>query len=301
MKKSLWFFFSGFISLIWNTISPAQINFYESQGRITAISAFSTNENSNNLGASFSYQGSPQFSFGASFRHLAFKDVNLGAYSFAPFISFYLIRQNNQFPLTSVVQAAYFAGSFNSSDLDQLGLKITSSGFNFNLSIFSEQLLSPFFSIIPGVIAEYIISNTKLRDNYGNYTKENSTITIFNFIAAFVFKANPNFFMFASPSISISEGETEPSISIGIGFKIKDKPKPKKAFRPDDLEPYLENLNSETTKLPNFRAAVPKAKKYSDKEILSMFRKKFPRLRNISDEKLIRLIERKYGSKTTKK
>lgn len=63
-------------------------------------------------------------------------------------------------------------------------------------------------------------------------------------------------------------------------------------FKADSIYESIEF--KEETSLPNFRAAVPQAKKSTDKEILSLFRKKFPKLKEKSDDELIQLIEKKY-------
>lgn len=54
--------------------------------------------------------------------------------------------------------------------------------------------------------------------------------------------------------------------------------------------------NQVETRLPNFRAAMPQAAKYSDSEIIQMFMEKFPRLRQKTQAELIELIEAKYAT-----
>ena len=51
------------------------------------------------------------------------------------------------------------------------------------------------------------------------------------------------------------------------------------------------------SRLPHFRAAVPRAEKYTDDQIVEMFKSKFPKLRSKSDGEIIRMIERRCGGK----
>jgi PEGA domain len=57
------------------------------------------------------------------------------------------------------------------------------------------------------------------------------------------------------------------------------------------------SLFENETRLPNFRAAVPKTDKFSDEQIIKIFRDKFPNLRNKSDEEIIQMIEVKYSKR----
>ena len=59
--------------------------------------------------------------------------------------------------------------------------------------------------------------------------------------------------------------------------------------------------DSTTTKLPNFRLAVPKAKNFSDEKILELYRRKYPKLKNKSDNELIEIIEKTYAKKLKSK
>lgn len=58
---------------------------------------------------------------------------------------------------------------------------------------------------------------------------------------------------------------------------------------------YHRNSASEnSTKLPNFRSAMPDFDHLSDNEILNAYRVKFPKYNKMNDDKLINLIEKKY-------
>lgn len=58
---------------------------------------------------------------------------------------------------------------------------------------------------------------------------------------------------------------------------------------------YQQNYESAvSTKLPNFRSAMPDFNHLSDIEILKAFRVKFPKYNKMSDDDLINLIEEKY-------
>lgn len=58
---------------------------------------------------------------------------------------------------------------------------------------------------------------------------------------------------------------------------------------------YPRNYESEiSTKLPNFRSAMPDFNHLSDNEILKAYRAKFPKYNKMSDDELISLIEEKY-------
>ena len=78
-----------------------------------------------------------------------------------------------------------------------------------------------------------------------------------------------------------------------------------KSANSESEEPGLEleldaELDAPSTRLPNFRAAVPKSKKLSDEKILELYRKKYPKLKDKSDEELIEIIERTYAKKLKK-
>lgn len=49
-----------------------------------------------------------------------------------------------------------------------------------------------------------------------------------------------------------------------------------------------------TTVLPNVRAAIPSARRYSDAAILAMFRQRYPKLRDLPDDRLIATLEENY-------
>ncbi|MCI0696051.1 hypothetical protein L0337_29130 [candidate division KSB1 bacterium] len=113
----------------------------------------------------------------------------------------------------------------------------------------------------------------------------------------FVLGASNNVFVYALPNLSISEGETTPGISFGLGFRNR---KPSLKAKPRDVDQDLSDFDIEdpVARLPNFRSAVPNAKKYTDEEILELFRKKYPNLKQKSDDQLIELIEKKYKTKS---
>lgn len=282
--------------LIFVTNAFAQLSYYRNQGDLVIIGGFSTNETSNNVGGLLGYNITPAFSIGFDFTHISFKDVELSANRILPIALFYPIQQNEKIPLTAYAQAAYFHGSFSSSELDNLGLSLSSNGFNFGFGVFTEQMVSEIFSIIPGGGVEFIIGKTKLKDDLGNSISENSTTTIFNINSMFVLGASNNVFVYALPNLSISEGETTPGISFGLGFRNR---KPSLKAKSRDLDQDLSDFDIEdpVTKLPNFRAAVPTANKYTDDEILELFKKKYPNLKQKSDDQLIELIEKKYKTK----
>lgn len=66
-------------------------------------------------------------------------------------------------------------------------------------------------------------------------------------------------------------------------------------FEAKDEELFNSSLFESATKLPNFRAAVPNASKFSDEQIIQMFKKKFPNLQDKNDSEIVQLIERKYA------
>jgi len=274
----------------------AQLSYYRNQGDLVIIGGFSTNETNNNIGGALSYNITPFFSVGFDFTHISFKDVELSANRILPTALFYPIQQSKKVPLTAYAQAAYFHGSFSSSELDNLGLSLSSDGFNFGFGLFTEQMVSEIFSIIPGGGVDFITGKTKLKDDLGNSLSENSTTTIFNLNTMFVLGASDNVFIYALPNLSIAEGKTTPGISFGLGFRNR---KPSIQTKSRDLDQDLSDLEIEdpVTKLPNFRTAVPTAKKYTDEELLGLFRKKYPSLKQKSDDQLIELIEKKYKTK----
>lgn len=182
-------------------------------------------------------------------------------------------------------------------------MTIKTSGAVFSFGIYSEQLINPFFSILPGAQANYSITKAKAEDELGNFAEAKESSMSYRFDVAFLFKASKTFFMFAAPAISLFEGETTESINIGFGLTSEPKSHIAKnekivsGLSQDDLQLDFDKI----TKLPNFRAAVPQASKYTDQEIVKMFRKKFPKFNNKTDDELIALIEKNYARKASNK
>ena len=278
------------------TDALAQFGYYQRQGDFRIVGKFSTSETSNNFGGTMGYNVTPAFTIGLDVTHIALKDLDLSANRFAPLAIFYPIQQSQNIPLSAYGQIAYFSGSFSSDELKDLGLSLSSSGLNFSFGIFTEQIVSEIFSIIPGGSVEFITAKSKLKNDIGNSISGSSTTTIFNFNAMFVLGTSENAFLYTLPGVSISEGETSLGISFGIGFRNR---KPGQNSYPQKIDQELFDLeiHDPTTRLPNFRSAISTATKYTDDEILRMFRKKYPKLENKSDEQLIELIEKKYRNK----
>lgn len=293
MRKHSTFQCVGALLLIFTTSALAQLSYYRNQGDLAIVGGFSTNEATNNIGGFLSYNATPALSLGFDFTHISFKDADLSANRISPVALFYPIQQSRQIPITVYAQAAYFYGSFSSVALDNLGVTLSAYGFNFGFGISSEQMISDYFSIIPGAGGEFISAKTKAEDTFGNSITDNSTTTAFNLNTMFLLGASDNVFIYILPHLSFSEGETSPGISFGLGFRNR-KPRVQAENRDLDRDLYNLELEDPTTRLPNFRAAVPSATKYSDDEILCLFRKKYPNLMQKSDDQLIQLIEKKY-------
>lgn len=68
-------------------------------------------------------------------------------------------------------------------------------------------------------------------------------------------------------------------------------------FEAGEEDLFNTSLFENETRLPNFRAAVPKTNKFSDEQIIQMFRDKFPNLRNKNDDEIIQMIEKKYSKR----
>lgn len=293
MRKHLTLRCVGALLLIFTTNALAQLSYYRNQGDLVIVGDFSTNEAANNIGGFLGYNVTPAFSLGFDFTHISIKNVDLSANRILPAVLFYPIQQSQQIPVTVYAQAAYFYGSFSSAELDNLGLSLSSYGFNFGFGISSEQMISNIFSIIPGGGVEFIIAESKVEDAFGNSLTDNSTTTAFNLNTMFLLGASDNVFIYTLPYLAISEGETSPGISFGLGFRNR-KPRLQVETKDSDRDLFDLELEDPTTSLPNFRAAVPTAKKYTDEEIIRLFRKKYPNLKQKSDAQLIQLIEKKY-------
>lgn len=293
MRKHLTLRCVGALLLIFTTNALAQFSYYRNQGDLVIVGGFSTNKSTNNIGGFFGYNITPALSLGFDFTHISIKNVDLSANRILPAVLFYPIQQSQKIPVTVYAQAAYFYGSFSSAELDNLGFSLSSYGFNFGFGISSEQIISNTFSIIPGAGVEYIVSESKIEDSFGNSITESSTNTAFNINAMFVLGASDNVFVYTLPFLSIAEGETSPGISFGLGFRNR-RPRLHTKTKDSDRDLFDLELEDPTTRLPNFRAAVPTAKKYTDEEIIRLFRKKYPNLKQKSDVQLIQLIEKKY-------
>lgn len=278
---------------IFATNATAQFSYYRNQGDLLIVGGFSTNETNNNIGGFLGYNVTSPFSIGLDFTHISFKDLDLSANRITPIALFYPIQQSRRIPVTAYTQLAYFHGSFSSSELDNLGLSLSASGLNFGFGIFTEQIISEIFSIIPGGGVEFITGKTKLKDNLGNSISKSSTTTVFNLNTMFVLGASENVFVYTLPYLSIAEGEPSPGISFGLGFR-NEKPSLKAESKNLDEDLSEFEIEEPETRLSNFRAAVSSANKYTDEEILKLFRKKYPNLQKKSDEQLIELIEKKY-------
>ncbi|MCB0479731.1 MAG: hypothetical protein KDC84_16300, partial [Crocinitomicaceae bacterium] len=144
------------------------------------------------------------------------------------------------------------------------------------------------------------ISRTlKISENSSVILKETVNEVGFNFHFGIRAATSLNNYFYLGPKLTVIDNTTSFSIVAGFGFGKNETDKTRDSGKDFRTTTELDDLigNVEFSQLPNFRAAVPKSKSYSDEEILELFRKKYPNLGSRSDEELILLIEKKYGPK----
>ncbi len=167
---------------------------------------YGTNEDMNLLGLDVGYSFNGTIDIGIGYAKGTTKDdPKLSANMIHPNLSFYLLRQNDNMPLSFSAGVGYQKGYYSSDYFDDRDIDLTSSGFLLNGALFTVMQLGD-FSVIPTISLGY--ESTTIKTKYsGGSDKEDETSTTIEFDVPIVFNVGSNKFSFA-PGISIDDDNT---------------------------------------------------------------------------------------------
>lgn len=167
---------------------------------------FGTNEDMNLLGIDVGYSFNGIIDFGIGYTKGTTKDEpKLSVNMIHPLVSFYLLKQNDNMPLSFSAGVGYQKGFYSSDYYDSRDIDVSSSGFLLDGDIFTVVELGD-FSIIPTISIGYESTTRKVKYS-GNTNKEDETSTSIDFTVPIVFNVSSNKFSFA-PGISIDDENT---------------------------------------------------------------------------------------------
>ena len=167
---------------------------------------FGTNEEMNLLGIDVGYSYNGIIDIDIGFAKGTTKDEpKLSANMIQPSVSFYLLKQNANMPLSLSTGVGYQKGFYSSDYYDDRDIDVTSSGFSLNGDIFTIVKLGD-FSVIPTISIGYESTTRKVKYS-GSTNKEDESSTSIDFLVPLVFNVGSNMFSFA-PGISIDDDNT---------------------------------------------------------------------------------------------
>jgi hypothetical protein len=224
------------------------------------------------------------------------QQFDASTYHISPHISFFTVSQNDLFPLSVGITGGLSHIKVNAPIFDALGVTSSGRDLTFQLNSFTSTEVSPTTLFVVGGSVVYLSRKITAKDNVGNIYEQSANEVGFNVHGGLKINGSPSSYFYLNSKLTFIFDEISFLLTAGFGFGKHKASRQTKANQQNyDLDDLLNK--EEFTRLPNFRAIVPGAKKYTDSEILAMFREKYPNLKNRTDEELIRLIENKYGEK----
>lgn len=184
--------------------------------------AFPTNKDISGFGGSASYCFSGIVDLGLFVgrfsleEQLAGYDVN--AIAISPFINIYVIKQDEDIPISIAIGGTYESDSYSSEALDILNWELSGSYFSFGGSIFGNLPISTTGKIQPSIGVSYVTGESKVEDNSGNSVTSDNNITNFDIALSLFFKTSSSTFFRLTPVVAINKNNTTFALGVGAIF-----------------------------------------------------------------------------------
>ncbi|MCH8536032.1 MAG: hypothetical protein LAT51_13250 [Flavobacteriaceae bacterium] len=212
------------ISLIMLTFYSAQsqsIFLEKGQNGFSVGGAFSSNDDATSLTGSFGYSFSGILDLGLSVGRVGFDDQifneDYNATFFTPSVSYLVIKQNEQIPISFQLGGAYERSLFSGKGLSANNVDITGDLFSLGASIYSMFEVSEAMKIQPGIGLNYITGDLRIEDSTMS-DKESVDSTIFALLVSLVVETSPTSSFIITPNLSFGEETTTFGLSLAYVF-----------------------------------------------------------------------------------
>lgn len=219
MKKIALLIILGFGIL---TSTKAQSVFLDQyQNGVGVIGGFSTNKDATGFSGSFGYSFSGVFDLGLSVGRFGSKELLLGEKSnttvISPFISYLIVKQNEQTPVSFSLNASYQREIFSNKLLSDNNWDMNANLFTIGASLSSMFYVSESMKIMPSIGFRYFTGELKLEGLFVSETESISS-TVFTIGLPLVFQTSQNNTFVATPSLGLGENNTTFGLSLGFIF-----------------------------------------------------------------------------------
>ena len=173
------------------------------------------------LGVGYSISGIADVGFAVG--RVSLED-DLTVIALAPSLAACLLKQTPEMPISLELALGYEHDSFHSDALDMLGWSMSGSAYWFGGAVYSSISASPSVDVIPIFGVQYVRTEVKVKDTYGNSVSADDDTTPFAFGISLSFRTPEKRVLFITPRISIYEDTTSFRLSLGFVFPVESKP-----------------------------------------------------------------------------
>lgn len=219
MKKVTLSFTLCFVIIV---TAQAQSLFLEKDQNGFGISGgFSTNKDISGFYGGVGYSFSGVFDLGISVGRFGFDQQlfgeDLNATIISPFVSYLIVKQDEQIPVTFALNGSYERQIYSNTVLSDNDIDMNGNFFTIGASLYSMFEISEAMKIQPGIGFNYITGEIKLEDSAGSDTESDNT-TVFTLGLSLVFQRTPTDTFVVTPAIGFGDDVTTFGISLSFIF-----------------------------------------------------------------------------------
>lgn len=202
--------------------AQAQSSFLEKGQNGFGISGgFATNDDISGFNGGVGYSFSGVFDLGISFGRFGFDQQffgeDLNATTISPFASYFIIKQDEQIPVSFAVNGSYERSIYSNQVLSDYNIDMTGNFFTIGASLYSMFEASEAMNIQPGIGFNYITGETKIKDATESITESDNT-TLFTFGLSLIFQTSPTNIFVVTPSLGFGDDVTTFGITLSLAL-----------------------------------------------------------------------------------
>jgi len=182
---------------------------------------FSTNKDISGFSGGVGYSLTGVFDLGISVGRFGFDQQffgeDLNATTISPFVSYLIVKQDEQIPVTFALNGSYERQIYSNTALSDNDIDMNGNFFTIGASLYSMFEVSEAMKIQPGIGFNYITGEIKLEDSAGSDTESDNT-TVFTLGLSLVFQRTPTDTFVVTPAIGFGDDVTTFGISLSFIF-----------------------------------------------------------------------------------
>src|SRR5690625_2451606 len=180
---------------------------------------FSSSEGASGINGGFGYSYSGVLDFGISVGRFNADPQILGdelnETRISPYISYLIIKQDDQIPVSFELNGAYSRHTLSGQVLRDYNLDLTGNSYSIGASLYNMIEASEAMRIQPSIGFNYITTEAKAEDDFETVS-ESTDGTQFSFGLSLIFQTSPNYIFAVTPSLGYRDDTATFGISLNM-------------------------------------------------------------------------------------